>query len=145
MKKQQAHNSECWRLHSHHACAVAMIERLKVRLHEQTMQTQETAHLIHGRVLEAINARMTPPEGLSLWGHPIEQIVGTCMATLAEVAELKMERAAEAEKGGEVAGVRKCPHCHGRTVLRDSRVRKEYWWCSNPECPAVRAAEAEKG
>jgi len=71
-------------------------DRLRACLHEQTKQTQETAEQIHARVVEAIKRHMMPPPDLDLRGHPIEQVVGTCLAWLqASHAEAREEAEGE--------------------------------------------------
>jgi len=80
----------------------AEIKRLQARLCEQTMQTQETAEQIHGRVVEAIKRHMTPPPGLDLRGHPIEQVVGTCLAVLTGKLDKEAAEAAEGHGRNEL-------------------------------------------
>ncbi len=60
----------------------AMVKRLKVALHNQTCQTKETADQIRDKILDTLKRHMPPVETISLTGHPIEQIVGTCLAWL---------------------------------------------------------------
>ncbi len=65
------------------------IERLRRRLHEQTLQTQESAGQIRRAIVDTLRHHDVVPEGCGT-GHPIEQIVGTCLAVLCgERDELK--------------------------------------------------------
>ena len=54
--------------------------RLRERLHQQTMATQEARRRCHDDVLKVIQRHL--PEGVSPQGHPIEQLVGTVIHSL---------------------------------------------------------------
>lgn len=56
------------------------IERLKARLREQTLQTQQTAEQIHSAVIEALGDAI--PDGIDANGHPTEQVVATTISTM---------------------------------------------------------------
>ena len=58
----------------------ALITKLRMRVSEQTKQTQESAEFWHARVLETINRYGGVPDGVDPNGHPVEQIVGTVLA-----------------------------------------------------------------
>lgn len=58
----------------------AEIERLKARLREQTLQTQQTAEQIHSAVIEALGDAI--PDGIDANGHPTEQVVATTISTM---------------------------------------------------------------
>lgn len=74
-------------------------ERLRTRLHEQTMQTQETATQVRQAVLDSIEAH-GGLRGVGL-GHPIEQIVGTLLEIYRCDAEELREKLDGALKRGD--------------------------------------------
>ena len=94
--------------------------RLRERLHEQTMATQESSQRCHDDVLKVIQRHL--PEGVSPQGHPIEQLVGTVIHSMeAQNARLReLVRSAYTEPWGE---------------LSPNEYREEYW-----ETSAARAA-----
>lgn len=75
--------------------AEQLAERLRVRLHDQTNQTQITAQQCHDRVTEKLRNHDAIPDGITPGEHPIEQVVGTCVFALkcrAEAAEMLLRR-----------------------------------------------------
>ena len=73
----------------------AEIARLRFLLREQTLQTQETVEQIDAKVIETLKRHMpatATTEELLAPGHPIEQIVGTCLSWLVcEIERLHFE------------------------------------------------------
>lgn len=65
-----------------HRDLVERVERLKRRLRDQTSYSQRVHQEIHDKVLAALERSNAIPEWLDRQGHPIEQIVGTCVAKL---------------------------------------------------------------
>lgn len=61
------------------ACRIA---ELRQRLRDQTDQTLRSAEYWHARVVEVLEREGVIPEGLNPNGHPIDQVVGTCITTL---------------------------------------------------------------
>ena len=65
-------------------------DRLEARLREQTAQTQETADQIHHHVVDKLQRHNAIPDGIDPYGHPTEQLVGTCLSNLEDrIAELQ--------------------------------------------------------
>lgn len=60
----------------------AVAEKLRERLNEQTLQTQQTAEQIHHHVVDKLQRHNAIPNGIDPYGHPTEQIVGTCLSNL---------------------------------------------------------------
>jgi hypothetical protein len=56
-------------------------EKLRERLREQTIQTHKTYQQIHDAIWKVLESHSAIPEGLDQ-GHPIEQIVGTCLSAV---------------------------------------------------------------
>jgi hypothetical protein len=65
-----------------HRDLVERVEKLKERLHNQTSYSQRVHQEIHDKVLATLERMNAVPEWLDKQGHPIEQIVGTCVAKL---------------------------------------------------------------
>jgi len=55
------------------------IATLRERLRAQTLQTQETYKQVHDEVVEVLRNAKAIPEGIDPDGHPVEQVVGTCV------------------------------------------------------------------
>ncbi len=73
--ERDAMATECDRLN-------ANLESYRERLREQHAQSQEAATFWHDRVVETLRSHDAIPSGLDVDGHPIEQIVGTCVTAL---------------------------------------------------------------
>ena len=68
----------------------ATIAELRERLAAQVRQTNDTYKQIADKVIEKLQRHNAIPEGLDVHGHPIEQVVGTCISAMAAtIAELR--------------------------------------------------------
>lgn len=76
--------------------------RLRDRLHQQTIATQESSQRCHDDVLKVIQRHL--PEGVSPQGHPIEQLVGTVIHSMEAKQERLRELVREAYNEGYIEG-----------------------------------------
>jgi hypothetical protein len=83
---------------------------LRTRLHEQTQQTQDTYQQVHDAVVATLRDHNAIPDTIDPNIHPIEQVVGTCVATMrGEIDRLTHATAAFSLKARVVDRLPFCP------------------------------------